>query len=312
MTFLFSVTKEHVDLAQAEIEELFGIVLKPLANNLFLVEDVSLQQAYRLSYTKAIYNVLIVSSTFDPKQCAQHVKNSYKLGLIDTSGTAPPLQKIADTIFDELTQPKVSIANPSHYYTLFWFENNTLFTEKLFVNEDKPLERDAILPCHKPCSMDPRIAKAMINLGSKHSFYDPFCGTGRLLIEGKRLGLIVSGSDLSDDMLRCAKENVRSCAFDIPLEQKNAQTISGTHEVIVTDLPYGKNAPHQKDLETLYTNFFIKSQHCTKRLVIACESTFPIENLLTSTAWVVKRTFIFYKHKSLSRKILLLTLSNHQ
>ncbi len=68
---------------------------------------------------------------------------------------------------------------------------------------DKP-KRDAtngMLP--------PKLAQIMINLaGNSDTIFDPFCGTGTILIEGLLMSKNVVGSDISDRMVKYTKENL--------------------------------------------------------------------------------------------------------
>lgn len=65
--------------------------------------------------------------------------------------------------------------------------------------------------------LPPKVARVMVNLGlgrvlsseKTPRVYDPFCGSGTVLIEGLRVGCRVVGSDLSPDAVQSTEENLR-------------------------------------------------------------------------------------------------------
>jgi len=69
---------------------------------------------------------------------------------------------------------------------------------------DKP-KRDA-----KNGMLPPKLAQTMINLaGETKIIYDPFCGTGTVLMEGLLMGKEVIGSDLNQMMVNFTNENIK-------------------------------------------------------------------------------------------------------
>lgn len=59
--------------------------------------------------------------------------------------------------------------------------------------------------------LPPKLAQIMINLATNNkknlTIYDPFCGTGTILMEGLLMGNEVVGSDLNPDMTRASQKN---------------------------------------------------------------------------------------------------------
>ena len=61
--------------------------------------------------------------------------------------------------------------------------------------------------------LPPKLAQMLVNIGTQgrvSKVYDPFCGTGTILVEAHLLGHMVEGSDLSPDMVAAAKRNMVS------------------------------------------------------------------------------------------------------
>ena len=66
-------------------------------------------------------------------------------------------------------------------------------------------------PFFKPISLDPRLARSMVNISCPEGgkFLDPFCGTGGILLEASEVGLQVYGSDADFRMVEGSKENLQ-------------------------------------------------------------------------------------------------------
>lgn len=84
---------------------------------------------------------------------------------------------------------------------------------KSFQDIDMYSKRDYEKPCRdrKVGMLPPKLSQIMINLANpdlKSIVYDPFCGSGGLLMESSLMGYDSLGSDLSDDMTICAKKNI--------------------------------------------------------------------------------------------------------
>lgn len=134
-------------------------------------------------------------------------------------------------------------------------------------------------PFFSPISMHPRIARFLVNVSNTPArgiLLDPFCGTGGIILEAALTGRRVIGIDLSLQMTSGAKLNLKY--FGI----RDARIITGdflkiqiddTVDSIVTDLPYGRNAPmYRQKIEKLYEEALLKFSDMLssgKRCVIA-------------------------------------------
>lgn len=77
------------------------------------------------------------------------------------------------------------------------------------------IEKDRLLPFANAYKglLPPKIARILINLsgiapGTDICLLDPFCGSGRVLIEGVELGYLVVGFDISADQVRESSKNL--------------------------------------------------------------------------------------------------------
>ncbi len=113
-------------------------------------------------------------------------------------------------------------------------------------------------PFFKPVSLDPKLARAMVNLACPRGgrLLDPFCGTGGLIVEGILCGLSCSGSDLAWPMVTGTRENAswaqeRGGEGDFEIRNGSALELSdgweGTFDGFAFDPPYGRNAWKSSD-----------------------------------------------------------------
>lgn len=125
-------------------------------------------------------------------------------------------------------------------------------------------------PAFAPVSMHPKLARAAANLAGVPPggvLYDPFCGTGGLLLEAGLLDCRVLGSDIDERMVHGAKrtlEHYKVHGADLfPCDVGDApravaeRMASGRVDGIATDLPYGRSASlHAEKPESLYPRAF--------------------------------------------------------
>lgn len=298
-TKVFLCSKEHPKLAKAELEYFFSLSLQEIQPGMYVTDAaIQCQTINNFGYTK-LYGILVYAGkVFDTKQIASHIQNSYKL----SSGTElpEPLTTYADRLYEQLEQPIVDLNTPDNEYVLCYVDAMYYVIRIRARNTDQPNTRRAHLKEHAhPTSLHPKLAKAMIALLGQKKFHDPFCGTGGIVLEGKRLGYTVSGSDIRGDLIEKANKNIGENLCYV----QDATTLTW-NQALVTDLPYGKNSVLSQEKEVLFKKFFSKCK--APKLVVGVDSETPLEKCIHP--YVVEDTFIVYVHKSLSRKIYVLTM----
>lgn len=155
-------------------------------------------------------------------------------------------------------------------------------------NVDRYSERDYGKPCRDPRSgmLPPKLGQIFINLAKTTTLYDPFCGTGTILMEGLLKGLNVAGSDIDKHAVQYSKKNVEwlQKLYKIPAKIKCKIATLDATKLDIKDLkemmrvkrlekfaivtePYlgppffkfpkrEKLEEHMKFLDYLYTKFF--------------------------------------------------------
>lgn len=118
-------------------------------------------------------------------------------------------------------------------------------------------------------TLDSELARFLVNLSrvkEGQKLLDPFCGTGSILIEAGKMGAKGFGSDIDDEMIFYARENLwanrlkaKLLACSVSNLRPDSFSPGGSggsnhlFDAVVTDLPYGRcSALHGKKKEKIY------------------------------------------------------------
>jgi tRNA G10 N-methylase Trm11 len=150
---------------------------------------------------------------------------------------------------------------------------------RTFQNVEDYTKRDFGIPNPNAVSgmLPPKLAQTMINLVDSNAvIYDPFCGNGRILLEGTLMDRPVFGSDIKEQQVNASRENLvwLGQEYDKPVNTENVWQADATKGpgreigqdfVIVTEPYLGKPLldklrPDQKpfwleDIEPIYRGF---------------------------------------------------------
>lgn len=326
MKLLFLLVKDPLVIARAEVLALAG---KPLSaantgrppltgrsnssNEELLVIDTSTRFIQRLAYTRAVYQLLFECEKDDLffKTIKQNWNKVYEKDFaVRCDGNLPKEKELADLLGQKLKHPKVNLTNPTTTFAFFERNNKVYATKLIYENrENFNIRKNQFRPAPHPSSMDPRLARAMVNLSGIKSgtLIDPFCGSGGILIEAALMGLKAKGGDLDPDMIERSKKNLTYLNQKAVLEVKDALTLKKQIKYIATDLPYGKNTK-ASDVKPLYEAFFsILKNHLSKTAVIGLPDFVNGEGLIKTAGLKIKGKFIERLHKSLEKHIFVVT-----
>lgn len=167
----------------------------------------------------------------------------------------------------------------------------------------------SLRPFHRPVSLDPKIARVMVNLAQVKAgdhVLDPFVGTGGILIEAGLMRCRIAGIDMDEEMVEGTKVNLAE--YKIP----NSKIIKGdafdtrnifgeNFDAVVTDFPYGKNTK-DADVRDIAEQFLEYAPSITKRGgFVSVASNFS--DLKIPENLKLKNRFEIYIHKSMSKWI---------
>ena len=244
-------------------------------------------------------------------------------------------KNLAEYVWRSVKNPKVDLKNPKTKIELFIIGDNAYCGLLIFENnQDFKSRKSHLRPFSHPSSLHPKLARALVNLiGIKEDeiMLDPFCGTGGFLIEAGLMGIKVVGYDISKNMVRGCKENLKHFRIkNSEIINKNALKINKKFDYVVTDLPYGLNSnvyPQYnknslkyksnkinlkinkiyaiKNLEQFYLKF-LKTLRKTlkKKAVVIFPSYVNYRRLLKISKFKIEKEFSIYVHRSLTRKIV--------
>ncbi len=170
-------------------------------------------------------------------------------------------------------------------------------------------------PFFYPGVLMPRVARALVNMAKpKECLFDPFCGTGGILVEAGLLGIEVIGGDVQRKLLLGAKMNLEHYNISYSLMYQDACSIAFRDEsvdAVVTDPPYGRSAAIKAEsLEQLLAGSLHEIHRVLKmgnRAVFISER--QIEVLAEEAGFRVVESHLQRVHRSLTRRISVLEKS---
>jgi len=207
---------------------------------------------------------------------------------------------------------KANLTNPMDEIVGIIFRHRLFIGKKIFERnkEGFNIRKPQLRPFFSPTSIDPRIARAMINISqAQKEILDPFAGTGGILIEAGLIGLDTYGLDIEEKSVVGTKTNLLNYGiknFDVRTgdARKISEIFGRPFESIVTDAPYGRSTKIDKDKEKMYKECFSSIlDSFKKRCVIGLDKEYPFEEI----GFQIEKIYSFRVHKSLTRYLHVLS-----
>ncbi len=212
-------------------------------------------------------------------------------------------------------QGRISFKKPDFviraYHDKEWFICLEIYSGN---SSDFEKRRAPMRPFFSPISIDPRHARFMVNCSETRPgdlIFDPFCGTGGILLEAGLMKRRIMGNDWSLQMSTGASLNLKYFGirdYKINNEDFLKIEISEPVDAIVTDLPYGKNSRlSQKNIAELYGNSFRKFRNILKEDGV-CVVVVSERNILSEAEpfFQIAGVFPYRVHRSLTRYFAIL------
>jgi tRNA (guanine10-N2)-dimethyltransferase len=168
-------------------------------------------------------------------------------------------------------------------------------------------------PFFQPGSMDPKDARALVNLAGAEPgarLLDPMCGTGGVLIEAGLVGARAVGVDAQAKMVRGARENLAAYvpgAADVARGDATALPFrDDSFDGAVFDAPYGRQSKVARhDLSDLVGGALAEARRVAPRAVVVGDRSW--ETAAREAGWNVEARFERRVHRSLVRHVHLLS-----
>lgn len=301
---IFILSRENLELARSEVEELAGKkgMLYDNALKLSIAFDFS-----RLAYTNAVLEYLFDCNKTELREKFEKFdwNKIYKNNFCIRSNETKYEKDFAKFVWDKINEPKVQLKNSDTEIWIYFAKDRVLVGKKVFIKEEKfQKRRPDLRPGFFPVSIKPKLARALINLSGVHTgtIWDPFCGTSGILIEAGLIGLDVIGTDIDEKMIKASKDNFEFYKVKGRLDIGDARKLKIKCDAIVTDPPYGRRASlHKIEVERLYKEFLENVYSFVNKVVIMAPNNMKIE-----TKFNVRLVAEDYVHGSLTRKIYVL------
>ena len=173
--------------------------------------------------------------------------------------------------------------------------------------------RPAIRPFFRSIALSVPFSRMMINLARTPRggvIFDPFAGTGSILIEASLMGIKAIGAEIDWKIARGAEENLEYYnANAILILGDSTQLNLYDINAIVTDPPYGRSAStHGVDVKNIYSEFLHRSTEWLKHgsyLVFLAPHYLVdyIDEMLCESGFIVRSRIYHYIHGGLTRVV---------
>jgi tRNA (guanine10-N2)-dimethyltransferase len=224
-------------------------------------------------------------------------------------------RKIGELILHKKAKAKVNLKNPEKTFIGILTDKKFIFGVKMAEISPTPFmdRRPKKKPYFHPSAMPAKLARCMVNLAKPkigELVFDPFCGTGSMLIEAALIGCRVLGLDIQRRMVRGALKNM--AYFHIKPESLILADAKNPPikkvDCVVTDPPYGKSASTLKRTtkqlveEALMAVYDMLEKG--KGVCMAAPKTLNIGKIGTVFGYKHLESHFVYVHKSLTREIV--------
>jgi tRNA (guanine10-N2)-dimethyltransferase len=322
MRLAFELSGESESIPRAEVLAIFsGLVIQEIERIMVMdVEIYDQQLADRLAMTHAVIEV--------KDTCAQKLTSIYQAAknielprvsvAVRAKRIGPGLRSVdvEATIGKALAERgfEINLVRPQLIVRAILSENVCIIGKTLTQINRSQFEsrRPRFRPYFYPGVLLPRIARAAVNLSGIKAYeliFDPFCGTGGLLLEAGLVGAKVLGSDVDSRMVFGTKMNLDYFDIGNTLLVQDAMQLALQDEcvdAVTTDLPYGRSvsihAQSIGQLTEIALDEILRVLKSDARAVLISHN--PIEREVLDVGFTIEGRHTQYVHKSLTREIV--------
>ena len=222
--------------------------------------------------------------------------------------------RLGKLVLQSVTKAKVNLKKPDRTFVGVLTNEKFVFGVKLDEIVPKPFveRRPRKKPFFHPSAMQAKLARCMVNLARPKTgelVFDPFCGTGTMLIEAALIGCRAVGLDIQRRMARGTLKNLAH--FKVNPEGvivADARNLPITKvDCVVTDPPYGISSTTLKRTTKQIVEELLASVQDLldrgQRICIAAPKTLKIGRLGAGLGYKHIESNLVYVHRSLTREI---------
>ncbi|MBI5797689.1 methyltransferase [Candidatus Woesearchaeota archaeon] len=296
---IYELSGDNIDLAKAEVLALNKAKKYKIYKNILICKG-------KCDYTRLAYTNLVLEEIFiDTKIPNINWDKYYKDNFCIRSNITAKEREIAPIIWNALKHPKVQLNHSSTELWFYFIDKDIICGKKVYQREEKfQKRRPDIRPGFFPISLKPKLARALVNLSgvNKGTIWDPFCGTGGILLEASLMGLKIIGTDIDPLMIRAAKQNFEHYKIKAKVYKADAREEIIKCKAIVTDPPYGRRASTNKVIiKKLYEEFLAHVYPFVDIVVLMSPNDLKIK-----TKYKLVHITDDFVHGSLTRRIYVL------
>lgn len=251
--YIYNLAGENLELARAELEgflESQDITENPVYDGSFALTESEPSMLRRLGLVHDVARVLHRGEKLDSNYSPE---GSFAVRSVNVDREYE--ERLGEILSDDGNS--VDLENPDEIINIYSFEGMYIFG-RVVEDIDRGLFRqreNKKRPFSSPVSLDPVLARVLVNLSevpTGGTLFDPFCGTGGILIEAGLCGIAPYGLDFQMDMVEGARENLEE--YGIRHHDIREGKISDASRIfekdfdaVVTDLPYGHASKKKGD-----------------------------------------------------------------
>ncbi len=248
-------------------------------------------------------------------------KESFAVRVKRVRGYAPKIGEMAlertlgRLVQDRNPAARVNLRNPDRTLLGIVTENRFIFGAKLADIPAKPFveRRPRRKPFFHPSAMQAKLARCMVNLAKPREgdlVFDPFCGTGTMLIEASLIGCRIVGIDIQRHMARGSVRNLSHFKIKpegIIVADMRSPPLTEVGS-IVTDPPYGiSSTTLKRTTRQIVEELLVAANEMLKkrrRICMASPRTLGIGQIGTMHGYKHLESHFVYVHRSLTREIV--------
>lgn len=239
--YFYNTKENEEELCNLELRTLLGEVPR---DNYFMTND-------NLDISRSIYlrfKIEILYSSESLEELSEKMiedkasYNQYKIYFIKTPNCIPFKERLAALrLIGFAIEGTYAMTHPLSEFALIQFEDKWYFGSYLR-NED-PWQNRKHKPHNYSHAFDVKLAKTIINIAIGNNFdlkvVDPCCGIGTVVIEGKMLGVDITGYELNPIIAKHCNENLEHFELLGDIHNQDMHQITDHYDVAILDIPYG-------------------------------------------------------------------------